>query len=133
MGARRAAHPGPEWSQADLRAGRAMARHWERFFASHGEQAPRERPQADRWSTSGADRARAEHERRLLRYPNVVGVSVGFAVRRGRPTRTPCIVVFVSKKVPRRRLAAADRIPSSLDGMRIDVVESGPVQALPAR
>src|SRR5690349_13588549 len=128
MASRRAPHPGTEWRPADVQAGRAMAREWQRFFASRVA----ETPEADLTPTA-ADRVRDEHEARLLRYPNVVGVTVGFAMRRGRATRTPAIVVYVSKKVPRRRLAPADRIPASLDGVWVDVVEVGPVEALPTR
>lgn len=71
----------------------------------------------------------SRHEGRLLRYPNVVGVSAGTRVRAGRPTGEPCLVVYVTAKVPAATLAESDRLPTVLDGVPVDVQQSGAVQA----
>ena len=73
---------------------------------------------------------RAKHEARLLAYPNVVGVSEGLRMRRGKPASEPAIVVLVSRKVARKSLTAASLLPSHIEGVPVDVVEVGPVEAL---
>jgi hypothetical protein len=72
---------------------------------------------------------RARHETRLLRYPNVVGVSEGPRVRGGRPAGEQCLIVYVARKVPAAELADADVLPTMLDGVPVDVQESGTVEA----
>ncbi|MGO4384866.1 hypothetical protein [Specibacter sp. RAF43] len=78
------------------------------------------------WELAGVQ---SRHEGELMRYPNVVGVATGTAARRGADTDEPCIVVYVSKKVPLSELAAPDVLPTSLEGVRVDVVQTGPIQA----
>jgi hypothetical protein len=73
---------------------------------------------------------RAKHEARLRAYPNVVGVTEGTRMRKGKPTNEPVIAVLVSRKVPRKSLAKASLLPSHIDGIPIDVVEVGPIDAL---
>jgi hypothetical protein len=73
---------------------------------------------------------RARHEQALLRYPNVVGVAVGSRMRQGTPTGEPCLVVYVERKLPPDQLAAGDHLPAEVEGVPVDVVESGPIQAL---
>jgi hypothetical protein len=59
------------------------------------------------------------HQAALLACPNVVGVAVG--VRDG----APVVAVFVRRCVPRDQLAEHEVIPAELDGVRVDVVETG--------
>jgi len=72
---------------------------------------------------------RARHEADLMRYPNVVGVSDGVATRGGESTGELCIVVYVSTKLPASKLAAEAVLPGEIDGVRIDVVEVGRIEA----
>jgi hypothetical protein len=73
--------------------------------------------------------ARARHEAELMRYPNVVGVADGIATRGGESTGEQCIVVYVSTKVPVGELAAEAVLPREIDGVRVDVVEVGRIEA----
>lgn len=72
---------------------------------------------------------KAAHEKQLLAKANVVGVGVGLRRRRGEPTDEVCIVVSVRKKVRREQLSPVDRIPAELDGVPVDVEETGPLRA----
>jgi hypothetical protein len=76
-----------------------------------------------------AAEVRARHEAELMRYPNVVGVADGIASRRGESTGEQCIVVYVSTKVPASELAAEAMLPREVDGVRVDVVEVGRIEA----
>jgi len=60
----------------------------------------------------------------------VVGVTEGMRMRRGKLTNEPVIAVLVSRKVPRKNLTKASLLPSHIDGIPIDVVEVGPIEAL---
>lgn len=71
----------------------------------------------------------ARHADDLLTRPNVVGVGVGFARKGGEYTEEMALVVMVSQKVPLDQLAPPDVIPRELDGVRIDVQETGPLTA----
>ncbi len=70
------------------------------------------------------------HETELLRKPNVVAVGVGFRTRTGQPTAEVCIVVSVSRKQPAGQLKRGEAVPASLEGVPIDVVETGVIRAL---
>ena len=61
----------------------------------------------------------------LMSLPNVVGVGVGFAQQGGQPTHDVAVVVMVDQKVPSAQLAPGERIPSELDGVRVDVQATG--------
>jgi hypothetical protein len=65
----------------------------------------------------------------LMRKPNVVGVAVGYATRGGERTPEIGIVVMVDRKIPLDQLAPQDVIPSELDGVRVDVQETGAFSA----
>lgn len=69
------------------------------------------------------------HEQELLRKANVVAVGVGFRTQGGKRTEEVCIVVSVSKKVPASSLRPGDRIPASIEGVAVDVVETGEIRA----
>lgn len=70
------------------------------------------------------------HENELLRYPNAVAVGVGFRTRAGQQTSEVCIVVSVSRKVPAPQLSHHQLLPSAVEGVPLDVVETGVIQAL---
>jgi hypothetical protein len=60
---------------------------------------------------------------RLHTYPNVVGVGVSLKVKHNEVTNTPCIVVFVGRKLKPELLPKA--IPKEVEGVPTDVVEAG--------
>ena len=65
------------------------------------------------------------YENYLLGKPHVVGVGVGYAAVAGQPTAQIALVVMVDRKLPPQELPPMDRIPSQLDGIRVDVQEMG--------
>jgi hypothetical protein len=80
-------------------------------------------------SVERAEAVKAAHQSRLMNKPNVVGVGVGLRTVRGERTNTPAVVVMVSKKLPRSRLAPQDVIPAEIDGVPVDVQEIGELTA----
>ena len=77
-----------------------------------------------------ATEVKRRHEKELMRKPNVVGVGIGFRQRGGAPTQEVCIVVSVKTKLPLSQLKPNDRLPASIEGVPIDVVETGEIRAL---
>ena len=65
------------------------------------------------------------HDARLMRFPNVVGTGIGYRLRKGQTTDELCLVVMVSQKLERSDLPAEDILPCELEGVPIDVVETG--------
>ena len=59
----------------------------------------------------------------LHTYPNVVGVGVSLKVRNNEIATTPCIVVFVRRKLKPEFLPKA--IPEVVEGIPTDVIEAG--------
>lgn len=66
-----------------------------------------------------------KYSARLLALENVVGTAVGMKVVRGEQTMTPSLTVLVRTKYPLDQIAPAERIPTELDGVPLDVVETG--------
>ena len=77
-----------------------------------------------------ATEVKRRREKELMRKPNVVAVGVGFRTRGGHRTDEVCIVVSVKTKVPASQLGSGDVIPSSIEGVPVDVVETGEIRAL---
>jgi hypothetical protein len=69
------------------------------------------------------------HEAGLLRKANVVAVGVGRRTRGGAFTDEVSIVVSVKKKVPAAQLKPQDVLPAALEGVPVDVVETGEIVA----
>lgn len=67
----------------------------------------------------------ARYESRLMELPQAVGVGIGYRQRGGRKTDELCLVVMVSKKLARAALSPADLAPRELEGVGVDVVETG--------
>lgn len=63
----------------------------------------------------------SKYETELLRLPYVVGVGIGFV--QGKDV----IQVFVSKKVPRFQLKAAEQIPTQLETYPTNIIEVGTI------
>ncbi len=83
---------------------------------------------------SAADIQRAQeikrrHEAELFRKPNVVAVGVGYCTRGGQRTDEVCIVVSVTRKVSASQLKPDAVLPASIEGIPIDVVETGVIRA----
>jgi len=62
---------------------------------------------------------------KLLAYPNVVGVGIGLRQRQGKATDELCLVVMVRRKLPAEQLPAGGMLPSELEGVGLDVLETG--------
>ena len=119
----------PSWTAEEIAAGERFKEGWLEFFGSLGANARVVPLGLDAEAGTRAS-ILTKHEAQLLAYPNVVGVTEGTRMRRGKPTNEPVIVVLVSRKVPRKSLTKASLIPSQTDGVPIDVVEVGPIEAL---
>lgn len=76
---------------------------------------------------------KGRYEAELLQKANVVGVGVGLRMRQGQPVGPPAIIVNVTHKVPLDELHPNDRIPRTLDGIRVWVEVIGEVRAQQAR
>ena len=81
-------------------------------------------------SHSDVAAVQARHERELLRYPNVVGVATGTPTRGGQPAGEPGLLVLVSRKLPASELGRDELLPREIEGVPVDVVETGPIQPL---
>ena len=66
----------------------------------------------------------------LQTLPNVRSVGVGLRVRRGEPTGELAFRVYVDAKVPRAKLAPADLIPETIEGIPTDVLQIGRARKL---
>ncbi|MCC6614333.1 MAG: hypothetical protein IT320_12705 [Anaerolineae bacterium] len=69
------------------------------------------------------------YEKYLLSKPHVVGVGVGFATVQDEETTEIAVIVMVEYKVPKDELQPEDRIPSRLEGVRVDVRAMGQFMA----
>jgi hypothetical protein len=69
----------------------------------------------------------------LMSKPNVVGVGIGFARVADEATETPAIVVMVTQKLPKEALTEEELLPTELDGVRVDVQETGAFGAFSAQ
>jgi hypothetical protein len=65
------------------------------------------------------------HRDVLMSKANVIGVGIGFRPAKGSDERELAIVVMVSQKLPKSKLAKDDLIPQDLEGIRVDVREVG--------
>lgn len=61
----------------------------------------------------------------LMTYPHVVGLGIGYRQRQSETTTDLCLVVLVDEKVPIANLQQNHILPTTLDGVPIDVQETG--------
>jgi hypothetical protein len=61
---------------------------------------------------------------RLMTYPNVTGVGVGYKMVKGQRTEEICLRVYVSRKVPKSELQPAEILPEKVEGLPVDVIEA---------
>ena len=76
------------------------------------------------------DQVKQTREKEILRKANVNSVGIGYKKVDGETTPQLCIVVGVNKKLPQNQMLMRDFIPQSLDGVVLDVVETGDIKAL---
>jgi hypothetical protein len=72
-----------------------------------------------------ATAAQQRHAEELLKYPHVVGVAVGYVTVQGKRTPEIGLIVMVDSKFPDAQLSPEEIIPRQLDGVRVDVQETG--------
>ncbi len=66
---------------------------------------------------------------KLFEHANVVATGVGYKVTAGQRTATLSIICSVREKRPVSTLAQGDRIPSTVDGIATDVIQTGVLRA----
>ena len=76
-----------------------------------------------------AKAAKGRHEKEFMSKPNVVAVGIGVG-QQGQLKGQVCIVVSVTKKVPRDQLAPEDMIPEEVEGVPVEVQVTGEIRAL---
>ena len=76
-----------------------------------------------------AREVKKRHEAELMKKSGVVGVAIGYKYIDGEKTDQLCIVCYVAKKSAEANLKTEDIIPKEIDGVPIDVVESGKIRA----
>ncbi len=72
-----------------------------------------------------ASEVQAKYADDLMSKPHVVGVAVGFTSEGGKRTPDVGVIVMVDSKLPLVQLAEDELIPRELDGVRVDVQETG--------
>jgi hypothetical protein len=72
------------------------------------------------------------HREQLLKRPNVVATGIGYKETGGQKSSTLCIVCSVKKKLKATQLSSQDLVPTAVEGMPTDVVETGTIRALQA-
>ncbi|TET11123.1 MAG: hypothetical protein E3J86_03740 [Candidatus Thorarchaeota archaeon] len=76
-----------------------------------------------------AREVKKKHEAELMKKSGVVGVAIGYKHIDGRETNQICIVCYVVEKKTEEDLETRDIIPEEIEGVPIDVVETGRIQA----
>lgn len=74
-----------------------------------------------------------KNRKKLMKLTNVVAVGIGYKVKSGKRTYKLSIVFSVTKKLPLSELKKKDVIPTEIEGVVTDVVETGIIRALKAR
>ncbi|MBN1121232.1 MAG: hypothetical protein JXJ17_09140 [Anaerolineae bacterium] len=84
----------------------------------------------DKGQLARALEVKNQYEGKLMAHPDVVGVGVGLRQRGGEYTDEVCIVVMVKQKHPLSALDAERVLPTSLDGVPVDVQAVGEIREL---
>jgi hypothetical protein len=69
------------------------------------------------------------HEAQLMSKDNVVATGIGYKIAGDTPTPEVAIIVSVVKKLPQAQLTDAALVPPAVNGIRTDVIETGPIVA----
>ena len=75
-------------------------------------------------------RIKDRHEAELMGKKGVIGCAIGYKYVDGKKRNELCIVVYVKEKKPEEKLRKRDIIPKNIEGVPIDIVESGEIRAL---
>lgn len=67
----------------------------------------------------------AKYDDYLMSFPNVVGTGIGYRQRKSQPHEELCLVLMVSRKLAPEKLPSEAMLPDKLDGVPIDIVETG--------
>lgn len=67
-----------------------------------------------------------QNKKNLLQYKGVHHVDVGYAYRKGRPTKKLAVRVHVYEKKPESKLLASQVLPKEINGTLVDVIQSNP-------
>jgi hypothetical protein len=73
---------------------------------------------------------KTRYESRLMQKANVTGVGIGYREQGGKLTDEIALVVNVTHKLPHDQLALEDLIPSEIEGVPVDVRETGEIRSL---
>ncbi|MEE4185019.1 MAG: hypothetical protein V2J12_04565 [Gammaproteobacteria bacterium] len=65
------------------------------------------------------------YEAELMSRPHVVGVAIGIKQTRGQVTNELALIVMVDEKIPTAQLSEEEQIPSEIEGMPVDVQQTG--------
>lgn len=119
----------PGWSEQQRKNAERQRRMWQEFFSTSKQHAtePAAALSADD-PAAELSAVMARHESELLAYPNVVAVAPGVRTVKGKVTGEYCLVVYVSRKVSRSRLKKGEVLPRRIEGIPVDVVETGEIR-----
>lgn len=81
-------------------------------------------------ATRRAMRMQEKYNERLLALPRVVGTAVGLRKRQGQYTDQVALVVMVERKLPMAEIAPGEAVPAELEGVPVDVLETGSFHGL---
>jgi hypothetical protein len=70
-----------------------------------------------------------QYEAQLMTKPNVVATGIGYKMEGNTPTNEISIIVSVVEKLPLAQLTEAAVVPRAVDGVKTDVIETGPIVA----
>lgn len=118
--------PGPNWSDDQIAAGRQFAEGW----LKHASTTETAQPLTGQRSKVADVLAR--HEAALMNYPHVVAVADGICRDNNNSVSIDCIVIYVDKMTSQEELSEDQRFPDVIEGVRIEVVEVGQINALPS-
>ena len=73
-----------------------------------------------------------KHSSRILRYPGVTAVDIGFRTRGGilHKDGNICLLVWVKKKLPESDLDKSKSLPKEIEGVSVDVLEGEVIYAV---
>ena len=72
---------------------------------------------------------KAAYKDELMSKANVQGVGIGFRQKNGLRTDSLAIVVMVDQKLPESQLTSEDLVPGEIEGMPVDIQETGQIRA----
>ena len=71
------------------------------------------------------ERVKKKYEQKLLLFPNVVGLGIGFKEGKDVCAKKLCLKVYVKKKIPLTKLLKDQIVPKKIQGIETDIEEVG--------